>query len=52
VNRLILARHAETELNVGDVLNGDAPLDLGLTVRGREQAIELLDAWARERAWA
>jgi broad specificity phosphatase PhoE len=38
VNRLILARHAETELNVRDVLNGDAALDVGLTPRGREQA--------------
>jgi len=41
VNRLILARHAETELNVGGLLNGDSALDVRLTPVGREQAREL-----------
>jgi broad specificity phosphatase PhoE len=33
-----MARHAESELNLHDVLNGDASLDVRLTPRGREQA--------------
>jgi broad specificity phosphatase PhoE len=38
VKRLILARHAESELNVSGLLNGDASVAVALTERGREQA--------------
>ncbi len=34
----MVARHAESELNVRDVLNGDPTLPVGLTARGEEQA--------------
>lgn len=35
---LVVARHAESELNVDNVLNGDPSLVVQLTGRGREQA--------------
>ena len=38
MERLILARHAESELNVRELLNGDPSVAAGLTARGREQA--------------
>jgi broad specificity phosphatase PhoE len=38
VRRLILARHAETELSVRGVLNGDRAVEVRLTSRGVEQA--------------
>jgi broad specificity phosphatase PhoE len=38
VNRLALARHAETDLNVRGVLNGDNAVEVRLTARGVEQA--------------
>jgi len=41
LERLILARHAETELNVRGVLNGDMQVEVRLTTRGREQARRL-----------
>jgi alpha-ribazole phosphatase len=34
----VVARHAESELNVQDVLNGDPAVRVGLTARGEEQA--------------
>jgi len=41
VERLILARHAESVFNVRGVLNGDPSVPGGLTERGREQARRL-----------
>jgi broad specificity phosphatase PhoE len=38
VNELFVARHAESELNLENVLNGDPALAVGLTARGEEQA--------------
>ena len=38
MRRLILARHAESELNAAGLLNGDASVVVALTERGREQA--------------
>jgi broad specificity phosphatase PhoE len=38
VRRLILARHAQSELNLQNVLNGDASVEVRLTPLGREQA--------------
>jgi broad specificity phosphatase PhoE len=38
VKKLVLARHAESEINVRDVLNGDPSVEAPLTARGREQA--------------
>jgi broad specificity phosphatase PhoE len=38
VRRLILARHAESELNMSGVLNGDTSVAVALTERGREHA--------------
>ena len=35
---LIVARHAESELNADNVLNGDPSRAVGLTARGEEQA--------------
>ncbi len=37
----ILARHAESELNVREILNGDRSVACGLTEAGREQALLL-----------
>jgi broad specificity phosphatase PhoE len=37
----ILVRHAESELNVLEILNGDRSVACGLTKRGREQARRL-----------
>lgn len=34
----MIARHAESELNVENVLNGDPSVNVGLTARGEEQA--------------
>jgi broad specificity phosphatase PhoE len=34
----VIARHAESELNVENVLNGDPSVSVGLTARGEEQA--------------
>jgi broad specificity phosphatase PhoE len=41
VKELVLARHAESEFNVLELLNGDPSVDVPLTERGREQAQEL-----------
>jgi broad specificity phosphatase PhoE len=41
MERLILARHAESVFNVRGVLNGDPSIAGGLTERGREQARRL-----------
>jgi alpha-ribazole phosphatase len=41
VKALVVARHAESELNVGNVLNGDPSVPAQLTDRGREQARSL-----------
>jgi alpha-ribazole phosphatase len=41
VRELVLARHAESEFNVLERLNGDASIDVKLTETGREQAREL-----------
>jgi broad specificity phosphatase PhoE len=38
VRTLIAARHAESELNVDSILNGDPSVPVGLTPRGVEQA--------------
>jgi broad specificity phosphatase PhoE len=38
VERLILARHGESEYSVQGVVNGDASVAVGLTERGREEA--------------
>jgi broad specificity phosphatase PhoE len=38
VRTLVVARHAESELNVDNVLNGDPSISVGLTGRGEEQA--------------
>jgi broad specificity phosphatase PhoE len=38
VKTLVAARHAETELNVEEILNGDPAVPVRLTTRGREQA--------------
>lgn len=38
MRELVLARHAESELNVLEVLNGDPTVVVRLTERGREQA--------------
>jgi broad specificity phosphatase PhoE len=38
VRRAIFARHAESALNLANVLNGNASLAVALTPRGREQA--------------
>ena len=38
---LLAARHAETELNVSSVLNGDPSVEVALTAAGREQARRL-----------
>jgi broad specificity phosphatase PhoE len=38
VRELVVARHAESRLNIDDVLNGDPSVSVGLTSRGREQA--------------
>ncbi len=38
MNELFVARHAESELNLENVLNGDPALAVGLTARGEEQA--------------
>ena len=41
MRELVLARHAESEFNVLERLNGDASVEVRLTVAGREQAREL-----------
>lgn len=41
---LVVARHAESELNVDDILNGDPSVSVRLTARGREQARALGEA--------
>lgn len=38
MERLVLARHAESVFNVRGVLNGDPSIPGGLTENGREQA--------------
>ena len=38
MKELVLARHAESELNVQEILNGDPTVAVQLTERGREQA--------------
>lgn len=40
----ILARHAESEFSVRELVNGDVSASVGLTERGREQARRLRDA--------
>lgn len=41
MRELVLARHAESEFNVLERLNGDASVEVKLTEAGREQAREL-----------
>jgi broad specificity phosphatase PhoE len=41
VEKLFVARHAESELSVEGILNGDPHVPCGLTARGEEQAGEL-----------
>lgn len=41
MKELVLARHAESEWNVLERLNGDPAVAVGLTSQGREQAVEL-----------
>ena len=41
MRELVLARHAESEWNVLERLNGDPAVEVGLTDAGREQAREL-----------
>jgi broad specificity phosphatase PhoE len=41
VRRAVFLRHAESELNPTNVLNGDATAAVALTARGRDQAHEL-----------
>jgi broad specificity phosphatase PhoE len=41
MERLVLARHAETELNLRGVINGDPSVATALTARGGREAIEL-----------
>jgi broad specificity phosphatase PhoE len=48
VERLLLARHAESEFNVRDLVNGDPATACLLTERGREQARRLGRRLARE----
>jgi broad specificity phosphatase PhoE len=48
MERVILARHAESVFNVRGVLNGDPSIPGGLTERGREQARRLGEALAGE----
>ena len=38
MRQLVVARHAESELNVENVLNGDPAVSVALTARGEEQA--------------
>lgn len=38
MRELVLARHAESEFNLGNVLNGDPALQVALTATGRAQA--------------
>ncbi len=48
MNRLILARHAESVFNVRGVLNGDPSIPGGLSEAGREQAARLGERLADE----
>ena len=48
MERLILARHAESVFNVRGVLNGDPSIPGGLTERGRKQALRLREVLAAE----
>ncbi len=41
MERLILARHGETDWNVERLVNGDPAVDVRLTERGREEARRL-----------
>jgi broad specificity phosphatase PhoE len=41
MDRLVLARHAETGLNLRGVVNGDPSVASALTARGRREAVEL-----------
>ena len=49
MERLILARHAQSVFNVRGVLNGDPSIPGGLTEEGREQARRLGEHLAEER---
>jgi broad specificity phosphatase PhoE len=49
MERLILARHAESVFNVRGVLNGDPSIPGGLTEEGRAQARRLGERLANER---
>jgi broad specificity phosphatase PhoE len=49
MERLILARHAESVFNVRGVLNGDPSILGGLTAEGRAQAARLGERLAAER---
>ena len=49
MERLILARHAQSVFNVRGVLNGDPSIPGGLTEEGRAQARRLGDRLAQER---
>ena len=49
MNRVILARHGESEFSVRGALNGDLAVRVGLTAAGREQARRLGDALRPEQ---
>src|SRR5947209_9919619 len=48
MERLILARHAESEYSLRGLLNGDPAVGVGLTARGEEEARVLGSALADE----
>lgn len=48
MERLILARHGETDWNTRELLNGDPAVDVHLTEKGREEARRLGDGLAGE----
>ncbi len=49
MNRLILARHSESEYSARGLLNGDPAAGVGLTVRGEEEARRLACGLADEQ---
>lgn len=49
MERLILARHGETEWNVEKLVNGDPAVDVRLSAKGREEARRLGEELAGER---
>lgn len=41
VEKLLIARHAETDYNVGGLINGDPTQKVALSERGKQQAVQL-----------